>query len=317
VFATIGADSVRDPVRTMRPPRSTHCPRCGFSFGWDGRKCSHCPPPARARQLWEQIGRLAELVGSEKSITQRQLRMIAAGCLRRVAHLLPEAARDAADQLDRDPDDFVRRWGKRAVRPRYSGTPAQIAETGLRLLAHALATVKALDARAVQAAAGHWSQAAGVEGHPPREMLSFPLPPELEPHRAAVATALAMENAEDDIGSRTEDDPVRVAFDNLSQQVMDYDRQRWRAEEAAQCDIARDVLGYPEVTVTFDPEWRTSTAVAIVREMYESRDIGAMPILADALQDAGCDEPEILEHCRADQSHVHGCWVCEAVLSMS
>jgi hypothetical protein len=88
----------------------------------------------------------------------------------------------------------------------------------------------------------------------------------------------------------------------------------FQREVVAQCDIARDVLGYPEVTVRFDSEWRTSTAVAIVRGMYESRDYSPMPILADALQDSGCDEPEILEHCRAESPHYRGCWVCEWLL---
>ena len=77
----------------MRPPRSTHCPRCGFSFAWNGRKCSHCPPPARARLLWEQIGRFPELVGSDEGITQRRLLMIAPGACA-VWRLLPESARE-------------------------------------------------------------------------------------------------------------------------------------------------------------------------------------------------------------------------------
>jgi hypothetical protein len=87
-----------------------------------------------------------------------------------------------------------------------------------------------------------------------------------------------------------------------------------RREEAAQCQIARDVLGFPEVTVCYDPNWSTSTAAAIAREMNESRDFSAMPILADALQDAGCNEPKILEHCRAKKPHVRGCWACSLVL---
>jgi hypothetical protein len=41
--------------------------------------------------------------------------------------------------------------------------------------------------------------------------------------------------------------------------------------------------------------------------MYESRDFGAMPILADALQDAGCDNDDVLTHCRdATATHVRG-----------
>jgi hypothetical protein len=67
----------------------------------------------------------------------------------------------------------------------------------------------------------------------------------------------------------------------------------------------------------FDPAWRTDTAVALARQMYESRDFGAMPILADALQDAGCEDENILNHCRdLAQVHVRGCWVVDLVLGI-
>jgi hypothetical protein len=79
--------------------------------------------------------------------------------------------------------------------------------------------------------------------------------------------------------------------------------------------ILRDVAGNPFRPVAFDPEWRTSTAVALAQGMYESRDFGAMPILADALQDAGCDSDEVLDHCRDPQQvHVRGCWVVDLLL---
>ena len=65
----------------------------------------------------------------------------------------------------------------------------------------------------------------------------------------------------------------------------------------------------------FAPSWRTDTAVALARQMYESRDFGAMPVLADALQDAGCDNPDILAHCRDPHAtHVRGCWVVDLVM---
>jgi hypothetical protein len=67
--------------------------------------------------------------------------------------------------------------------------------------------------------------------------------------------------------------------------------------------------------VTFDADWRTSTAVALARQMYDSRDFSAMPILADALQEAGCDNDDVLNHCRdTDGVHVRGCWVVDLVL---
>jgi hypothetical protein len=48
--------------------------------------------------------------------------------------------------------------------------------------------------------------------------------------------------------------------------------------------------------------------------MYESRDFSAMPILADALQDAGCDNADILAPCCGPGPHVRGCWVVDLVL---
>ena len=63
-----------------------------------------------------------------------------------------------------------------------------------------------------------------------------------------------------------------------------------------------------------DPAWRTTTAVQLAQGMYDSRDFAAMPILADALQDAGCEDADILDHCRGPGPHVRGCWVVDLVL---
>jgi hypothetical protein len=79
-------------------------------------------------------------------------------------------------------------------------------------------------------------------------------------------------------------------------------------------DIFSDLLGL----VPVDPKWFSETAVLIAKGMYESRDFSAMPILADALQDAGCDSDDILSHCRDEkQTHVRGCWVVDLVLGKS
>jgi hypothetical protein len=79
--------------------------------------------------------------------------------------------------------------------------------------------------------------------------------------------------------------------------------------------LLRDIFGNPFRPVAFDPSWRTDTAVSLARRMYESREFGAMPILADALQDAGCEDADILGHCRDPrQPHVRGCWAVDLVL---
>jgi hypothetical protein len=85
-------------------------------------------------------------------------------------------------------------------------------------------------------------------------------------------------------------------------------------EEETQTELLRCVAGNPFRPVTFSPEWRTSTAVTLAQQMYESRDFSPMRILADALQDAGCDNEDILNHCRGEGPHVRGCWVVDLVL---
>jgi hypothetical protein len=63
-----------------------------------------------------------------------------------------------------------------------------------------------------------------------------------------------------------------------------------------------------------DRSWRTDTAILLARQTYEARDYSAMPVLADALQDAGCDNDDILNHCRGPGPHVRGCWVVDLAL---
>lgn len=80
-------------------------------------------------------------------------------------------------------------------------------------------------------------------------------------------------------------------------------------------DLLRDIFGpLPFIRVTFSPSWHTDTALTLARQMYESREFSAMPILADALQDAGCENADILAHCRGPGPHVRGCWVVDLVL---
>jgi hypothetical protein len=90
----------------------------------------------------------------------------------------------------------------------------------------------------------------------------------------------------------------------------------WRTQVLALGSIVRCIFGNPFRRVSLDPSWLTSTVVKLAEGMYESRDFAAMPILADALQDAGCDSADILDHCRGGP-HVRGCWVVDLVLGKS
>jgi len=87
-------------------------------------------------------------------------------------------------------------------------------------------------------------------------------------------------------------------------------QQEWVRQAA----LLRDIFGNPFRPVAFDPSWRTETAVGIARGIYEDRAFERMPILADALEEAGCEHPDILSHCREPGEHVRGCWVVDLVL---
>jgi hypothetical protein len=92
-------------------------------------------------------------------------------------------------------------------------------------------------------------------------------------------------------------------------------RQR---EEAVQADLLRDLFANP-----FRPPpaphptvlaWGDGTVVRIARAIYEERGFGRLPILADALLDAGCEDADLIAHCRSAGPHVRGCWAIDAVL---
>jgi len=66
--------------------------------------------------------------------------------------------------------------------------------------------------------------------------------------------------------------------------------------------------------VTFDPAWRTANAVGLATSISDQDDFGRLPILADALEDAGCTDVDILKHCREKGDHWRGCWVVDMIL---
>jgi hypothetical protein len=77
----------------------------------------------------------------------------------------------------------------------------------------------------------------------------------------------------------------------------------------------RCIFGNPFRPVAFDPSWLTSDVRTLAEGIYQDRAFDRMPVLADALQDAGCDSDDILSHCRDPQQvHVRGCWVVDSVL---
>jgi hypothetical protein len=79
-------------------------------------------------------------------------------------------------------------------------------------------------------------------------------------------------------------------------------------------DLLRDLFGNPFRPVRMAPRWRTPVVVSIARSIYEHRRYKDLPILADALEEAGCTEETILAHCRSSGHHVRGCWLLDSLL---
>jgi hypothetical protein len=100
----------------------------------------------------------------------------------------------------------------------------------------------------------------------------------------------------------------------------------WHAREiagdAAYMVLRRDVFGNPFRPVSLDPAWRTPTVASLANAAYEEHslpsghlDAARLAILADALEEAGCTDRDILDHLRSPGPHVRGCWVVDLLLA--
>ncbi len=95
----------------------------------------------------------------------------------------------------------------------------------------------------------------------------------------------------------------------------------WGVERAAQAHLVRDVFGnlfrpLPELS----PEciaWKDGTVVRLAQTIREGGNFDEVPVLADALEDAGCTDSLVLDHCRAGGPHVRGCWAVDWALGRS
>ncbi len=85
-----------------------------------------------------------------------------------------------------------------------------------------------------------------------------------------------------------------------------------------EADLVRDVVGNPfrpaPVVVPDWLSWKDGTVEKLARGIYEERAFDRLPILADALEDAGCHDELIQTHCRGSEPHIRGCWVIDRLL---
>lgn len=90
-----------------------------------------------------------------------------------------------------------------------------------------------------------------------------------------------------------------------------------QAAKVSQAALARCIFGNPYRPVVFDPLWRTESVVVLASSIYADCAFNRLPVLADALEDAGCASDDILTHLRGPGPHVRGCWVVDRLLGKS
>jgi len=86
------------------------------------------------------------------------------------------------------------------------------------------------------------------------------------------------------------------------------------AERLAQCALLRDLFDPLYWPRTIDPLWRTPLVLSMGRSIYDEHSFGDLPILADALEEAGCENADLLSHLRGRGPHARGCWALALVL---
>jgi hypothetical protein len=223
--------------------------------------------------------------------TTRQLRYFGAACCRQVWDLLPDDRLRAAVECV---EDYAAGTAtKQELAACQSRARLAIQESGL------LVRLAALGQTVAQERPGGPS-----------------LGPYVEAHRAAAAvnSVALVARPTGRVGALGE--AVHQAFDLVVQvQVGRTSQDTYPRLYTAHAAAVRCIFGNPFRPVVFDPSWRTEASVALARGLYESRDFAPAPVLADALEDAGCDDARVLDHLRRGGVHVRGCWCVDAVLA--
>jgi hypothetical protein len=81
--------------------------------------------------------------------------------------------------------------------------------------------------------------------------------------------------------------------------------------------LVRDIFGNPFRPVRVEAAWLTAnggTVRQLAGALYDARDFAGLPVLADALEEAGCTDRDLLAHCRQGGDHVRGCWAVDCLL---
>jgi len=237
-----------------------------------------------------------------RDATGRKLRLFACACCRHTAffredewkRLEEHAARWQSRVYERLERLFQPRW------PSNMGTAVEWAKAGADLARRAADL-----AEQVADGLGDLAELRALFPADDREEMEYCYAGGADAARAAKSSAYLARHCARYVTTRSY--PPGARFRSPSE--PDYERER-----SAQSDLLRDIFGNPFRPVAADPSWLTSTVVELAHGVYAEKAFDRLPILADALQDAGCEQPDILAHCRQPDEHVRGCWPVDALL---
>jgi hypothetical protein len=245
--------------------------------------------------------KMLEFLGGNAS--ERKLRLFACACCRRIWHLL-------ADERSRTAVEVAERLAE--------GSASEDERVAVRLVASEVSKA------AFDATANYLHE---EEGDEPIHLPGFHLAAAtsaasyaasyttLSP--AQLTKAVACMGAERGFIAIGVDGAARAVYHATAAADAPAADTALKGEVAAQCHLLRDIFGTPFRPVALDAAWLTPGVVELARTIYEGRAFEQMPELADALETAGCHDPDILAHCRGPGGHVRGCWVVDMILGKS
>jgi hypothetical protein len=216
--------------------------------------------------------------------TTRKARLFACGCCRRAWHVLTEPAqREAVEAAERAAD-------KQLPRPDLAA-------------AHRAAAPVQLGVDTSPFRVGGWSR--GSKG-------GWDFTVEFSPQGDMRCSPGGMAAAPKPWG-----EPYYAANDARALLHFRAGADTARQEQRAQCDLLRDIVGPGRPGPAVEEAWLVANdgaAPKLARSIYEGRAFGGLPVLADALEGAGCADAALLGHCRQPGEHVRGCWAVDLLL---
>ena len=224
----------------------------------------------------------------------RKQRLFACACVRRIWPLLDhERLRQAFKVAERFADGRVPAEvvdkARRSVKRLREHREAEERKQGTWMARAARATAQAVEALLPEQ---------GPILFAPRDVRD---PPDVVSATRTARTAARAEEAERDEDTSAAIEPIR------------------RLGSLDAVELIREIFGSPFRSVALDPrwlDWKENTVGRMARVIYRKRCFRNLPILADALEEAGCGDDTILTHCRAPVDHARGCWIVDLLLGM-